>query len=84
MAALWLLNTNGGNINLGEALDLLSQEMCVTRKTARSIIKALAHLGLASISVDGGEVKVKAVDPSHYVREVALSYIRGRKDRCRR
>jgi DNA-binding FadR family transcriptional regulator len=85
MAALWLLGSSAsGPMNLGDAMDLLCREMCVSRKTARAVIKALARLGLASVSVVGGEVKVKAVDPSYYVREVALSYIEARKGRCRR
>ena len=83
LAALWLLSREGPS-DIGEAIDILSREMCVTRRTAMSIIKALSRLGLVSLRVSGERVSFKAEDPLTYVRSIALSYIESRRGRCRR
>ncbi|MCE4612307.1 MAG: hypothetical protein F7C07_00535 [Desulfurococcales archaeon] len=83
LAALWLLSREGPT-DIGEALDVLSREMCVTRRTAMSIIKALARLGLVSLRVSGGRIDFRVVDPLTYVRSVALSYIESRRRKCGR
>ncbi len=83
LAALLLLWRAGPDMNLEEALWLLREELCVTKRTARSIIKRLRKLGLAEIYREEGELRVRVRDPCEALVAVAEGYRKGRLNRCR-
>jgi hypothetical protein len=83
LAALWLLYERGSTLNLGEALDILRSELCVTKRTARNIIKRLRKLGIVEVRVKEGELELKIGNPVDVFKRVVDEYILQRKKRCR-
>jgi len=83
LAALFVLWGEGPDLNLEEALWLLRERLCVTKRTARGIVKRLRRIGLAEVYVDGGELRVRVRDPCEAVKAVAEGYIERRASRCR-
>ncbi|GAB6147514.1 hypothetical protein [Stetteria hydrogenophila] len=83
VAALWLLHERGPTLNLGEALGVLREELCVTKRTASNLLKRLRRLGAVKLETRGGGVVVEAVDPAEFIGRLASSYIAFRKGRCR-
>ncbi len=81
-AALVLLSRRLGEGNLGEALDILASEMCVTKRTARNIVKRLKRLGLADIIAVGEEIRIRVADPLEALERLTTAYIEGRRARC--
>jgi len=82
-AALLIL-ADKAPLNLGEALDLLKNQMCVTKKTALNIIKRLKRLGLARLEVTPSGVLVSILEPSEALRLLVNRYLEGRRVRCTR
>ncbi|MEB3861839.1 MAG: hypothetical protein GSR84_06430 [Desulfurococcales archaeon] len=87
VAALYLLYSLG-ELELGEAISLLSRRLCMTRRTAHGVIKRLRRLGLVRYRRGpGGVILVRAVSPEELVRAIAEPYIAGRggdEDGCTR
>ena len=83
LAALWLLYKKGGEMILGDAIDILRAELCVTKRTASNIIKRLRKLKLLEVKVYPNEIRIKAIDPLSLFENVALEYLEYRKTRCR-
>ncbi len=83
ITALWLLYKKGGEINLGEAIDLLRTELCVTKRTASNIIKRLRKLKLLEVKIYPNEIRIKAIDPLSIFESIALEYLKYRKTRCK-
>lgn len=83
VAALWLLHSRGPRLNVGEAIDVLREEMCVTKRTASNIVKRLRRIGAVRLERDGDSIVVEALDPAEFIRRYASSYIASRRARCR-
>lgn len=83
VAALWLLHRRGPRLNIGVAIDLLREELCVTKRTASNIVKRLKRIGALKIERDGDSYVVEALDPAEFIGRYASSYIASRKGRCR-
>ncbi len=83
LAALLILWREGPDLNLEEALWLLRERLCVTKRTARNIVKRLRKLGLARVYSTGDELRVEVSDPCEALRAVAESYAERRASRCR-
>lgn len=80
VAALYLLHQSGA-LELGEAIALLADRLCLTRRTAHNIVKRLRRLGLVRYSRDpAGRVLVRAASPEDLVRAIAIPYIRRRDE----
>lgn len=82
LAALAVLHRRGPRLNYGEAIEILSIELCVTRKTARNIVKRLRRIGSARIEVSGGSLTVEVESPDSLIYRVVETYLTGRKRRC--
>lgn len=82
-ASLALLHENGPRLEYGEAINLLRAGMCVTKRTARNIIKRLRSMGYASIAREGDRIVVEVVSPEEAMRKITDSYLSWRKARCR-
>jgi DNA-binding MarR family transcriptional regulator len=83
LAALWLLYSRGGTLNLGEAVDILRDELCMTKRTASNVIKRLKRLGVADIEVKENEIRVKVKSPFEVLKTLAEEYISRRRSRCK-
>jgi len=85
VAALYLLYTHKPR-DLGEAIDLVSERLCTTRRTARRIIKRLKRIGLIRMEKSGGVILIEAASPEDLIRAIALPYIsrRGDEEGCTR
>ncbi|MEB2836475.1 MAG: hypothetical protein GSR80_001640 [Desulfurococcales archaeon] len=81
-AALVALARRGGELSLGEAIDILRVDLCVTKRTARRIIKRLSRIGALSLEKSDGEITVKSVEPSVFLERLVDAYMAGRKRRC--
>ena len=81
-AALVALARRGGELNLGEAVDVLRVDLCVTKRTARRIIKRLSRIGALSLEKSGGEILVKPVEPSVFLEQLVDAYTASRRRRC--
>lgn len=69
-------------LNLGEALDLLSSELCMTRRVARSVVKRLRRLGLLYLEKEEAGLLVRVRGPLEVLQEDARSYMEDRRRRC--
>ncbi|BAN90160.1 hypothetical protein ACAM_0691 [Aeropyrum camini SY1 = JCM 12091] len=83
VAALYILYSLGPTLNYGEAVEALRERLCVTKRTARGIVKRLRRIGAAAIEVRGGEAVVTVESPEELLRRVAEAYVEGRRRRCR-
>ncbi len=83
LTALWLLYTKSSEMNLGMAIDLLRDELCMTKRTASNVIKRLRKLGLVEIRVHNDEIRLKAVSPLSLIENIASQYIELRRKRCK-
>ena len=83
VAALVLLHEAGPVLDVEEAAWVLRERLCVTKRTARNIIKRLKRLGAVRVRVDGGRVVVEAVDPCVFLSRLALAYAGSRRARCK-
>ncbi len=84
VAALWLLHERGPRLNIGVAIDVLREELCVTKRTASNIVKRLRRIGVVKIEREQDGFVVEAMDPTEFIGRYASSYIASRKGRCRR
>ncbi|BAA80048.1 hypothetical protein APE_1063 [Aeropyrum pernix K1] len=83
VAALYILHRLGPTLNYGEAVEILRERLCVTKRTARRIVKRLRRIGAARLEIRGGEAVVTVESPEELFRRVAEAYIEGRLRRCR-
>lgn len=82
-AAILLYRLYGGSkVNMGEALDFLRREFCVTRKTAVNIVRRLGKLGFLRVSMEGGGLNVEIIDPVSVLEARARDYVKSRRERC--
>jgi len=82
LAALTILHGRGPRLEYGEAIELLREELCVTKRTARNIIKRLRRLSLVSITREGGVLVVEAESPCKAVELAVSGYLERRMRRC--
>ncbi len=80
IAAFYLISSSGP-LEYGEALELLRSRLCVTKRTARRIIKRLRRLGLVSVERRGDVFTVTGVPVEVLVERIALNYIESRRRR---
>ena len=82
MAAYYLLLSAGPRINLGDAVDLLARRMCMTKRTARNVVKRLRKLGIARVISIGDELIVELRSPLELMGEDSDRYIAERRRKC--
>ncbi|MEB3816434.1 MAG: hypothetical protein LRS46_00620 [Desulfurococcales archaeon] len=82
-SALFILYEEGRELNMGTAVDLLRDRLCVTKRTARNILKRLARLGLINFRVADGQVRVEILNPSEALARLVNEYVSTRRRRCR-
>lgn len=82
LAALYLLHTMGGDLNYGEAIDILRTRMCMNKKTARNVVKRLRKIGALTVYKEGGELRVRVRSPWEYLEELLSHYVNVRSGRC--
>lgn len=82
LAAYMILYKHGVR-EYGEAIDILSKELCTSRKTARNIIKRLKRIGALSLEKRGEHIGVGLVDPESLLWLIASGYVSARRERCR-
>ncbi len=80
--AAYRLLLEAGELNLGEAVDLLSRRLCTTKRTARRIIKRLRRIGALEITVEGGAVRVRPLPPMDFLDRIIGGYVEARSKRC--
>ena len=80
--AAYLLLLDKGEINLGEAIDLVSKELCTTKRTARRIIKRLRRLGFLSLELDDKGARIRCRPPREVLERLVAGYIEKRRARC--
>ena len=81
LAAYYVL-LEASPLNLGEAIDLLSGKLCMTRKVARSVVKRLRRLRLLYLEKGEGGLLVRVREPLEVLREDAHNYMEDRRRRC--
>ena len=81
--AVYRLVLELGEANLGTVIDKVSKELCMTRKTARNIIKYLAKIGALEVIKYPVELSVRARDPREFLEALTSGYISSRRERCR-
>ncbi|MCE4620043.1 MAG: hypothetical protein F7C33_03365 [Desulfurococcales archaeon] len=81
--AAYLLLLDKGEINLGEAIDLVSMELCTTKRTARRIIKRLRRLGFLSLELEDKGARVRCKPPREVLERLVAGYIEKRRSRCK-
>ena len=81
--AAYLLLLDKGEINLGDAIALVSNEFCTTRRTARRIVKRLSRLGFLSLEYDDKALRVRCKPPREVLEKLVSGYIEKRRARCR-
>ena len=69
-------------INLGEAVEYLSKNLCVPRRTARNIIKRLKRIGFIEIIFEESEPKLRVKPLPHVLNLLTDDYIEKRSKRC--
>ncbi len=82
LTALVLLYDKGPRLNLGEAIEILREELCVTKRTASNIVRRLRRIGAARVEVERERISIEVVSPDELLRRVAEAYLDGRKRRC--
>jgi len=70
-------------MNLGEAIDILRVNLCMTKRTASNIIKRLKKLKLLEIKIYPNEIRIKVIDPLSLIESIALGYLKFRKMKCK-
>jgi len=80
-AALLIL-ADKSPLNLGDAVIVLKNNMCVTKKTALRIIKRLRRLGLAKVETAKDGMVVSVLKPSEALSLLVGRYLEGRRSRC--
>ena len=78
----YYLLLRSGTLNIGEAVDLLSERLCMTKRTARRVIKRLKRLSLVNVEVKEDSLLVKARGLEEVLTEVSEGYIESRQRRC--
>jgi predicted DNA-binding transcriptional regulator len=81
IAAYYLL-LKKGPINLGEAVDIIAQQLCTTKKTARNIVKRLIRLGLVEKKVNSTSITVSAVKPERILENLYSTYSSQKRRKC--
>ena len=81
LAAYYIL-LEASPLNLGEAIDLLSRELCMTMKAARSVVKRLRRLHLLHIEKGEAGLLVRVREPLEVLRDDARTYVEDRRRRC--
>ncbi|MEB3844254.1 MAG: hypothetical protein LRS48_01065 [Desulfurococcales archaeon] len=82
LAAYILLQYRGPLVELGEAVDVLSRELCMTRRTARAVIKRLRKNGLLTYIKRDNMILLEVKPLDQAARELLENYRRQRQDRC--
>ncbi len=80
--AAYILLAERGVLEYGEAIELLRRELCVTKRTARGIVKRLKRIGAVALVERNRSFHVVAKPPDVFLREIIDGYIRSRKQRC--
>ena len=81
--AAYRLLLEAGTLDLGEAIDLLRARMCVTKRTARGIVKRLRRIGAVRIVRErDGRLLVEPVPPNELLRIITDGYVESRSKRC--
>ena len=81
IAAYYLL-LKKGEMNLGEAIDLISQQLCTTKRTARNIVKRLIRLGLVKKKVNSTSIMVFPIEPERVLEDLYDAYSAHRRRKC--
>lgn len=81
--AAYMVLYKSGVREYGEAIDLLSRELCTSRKTARNIIKRLRRIGALTLEIRGESIRVRLVGPEDLLGLITSGYIQVRRERCR-
>ncbi|MDM7275132.1 MAG: hypothetical protein P3X22_003280 [Thermoprotei archaeon] len=82
-AAFMLYRLYGASkVNMGEALDTLKGEFCVTRRTAVNIVRRLGKLGFLRVLIEGGSLKVEIMDPVSVLEARTMDYVKSRREKC--
>ena len=81
LVAYYLLcGLEGGRVwNIGEAIDYLVRELCLSRKTAINIIRRYKRIGLLE---PRDHVSFECVGLKTYLEEIVKSYVCLRKRKC--
>ncbi len=64
-------------------MDILRLELCVTKRTARRIVKRLRRLGLASVLRERDSLVVEVINPAEALERLVLEYSARRRSRCK-
>ncbi|MEB3846622.1 MAG: hypothetical protein GSR74_01445 [Desulfurococcales archaeon] len=78
----YLLLLDKGEINLGEAIDLVSKELSTTKRTPRRIIKRLRRLGFLSLELDDKGARIRCRPPREVLERLVAGYIEKRRAKC--
>lgn len=81
LVAYYLLcGWEGGRVwNIGEAIDYLIRELCLSRKTAINIIRRFKRIGLLE---PRDQVSFECVGLKTYLEEIVKSYVCLRRRKC--
>ncbi|MEM1928272.1 MAG: hypothetical protein QXS85_06025 [Acidilobaceae archaeon] len=71
-------------VNIGLAIGLLEEEVCMNKKTARNTIKRLAKFGFVHVLRDDEEILVEIEDPLRVLKRYVDEYLEKRLKRCRK
>ncbi len=83
-AAVLLYRLYGkSKVNMGDVLDTVRGEFCVTRRTAFNIVKRLGKLGFLKISVEGSSLNVEIMDLVSVLEAKTMDYVKSRKEKCK-
>ncbi len=80
--AAYILLGSRGEIELGEAIDLLSRELCMTRRVSRGVIKRLRKLKLLEYNKDNSKIIVKVKPIEQALAEFYKGYRSQRQKKC--
>ena len=82
LAALYILYSRGNDLNYLEAVELVKNNMCMNKKTARNVIKRLRKIGAITVYKAGGELRVKVMSPWEFLERKLQAYIESKAKRC--
>ncbi|MCE4625086.1 MAG: hypothetical protein F7C35_04400 [Desulfurococcales archaeon] len=71
-----------GSMELGGAIELLSENLCMTKRAARRVIKRLKRLHLVKIKAGNGTLIIEARSAEEVLAETAEQYSESRRRRC--
>ena len=84
VAALWVLSSLGRRVDLGVAVEELRARLCITKRTARGIVKRLRRLGALRLTRGpDGRVYVEPLPPEEFLAGYVYKYLEWRRGRCR-